>query len=237
MATLLSMCTRALDKISSFNVPTYIVGNDDDTARCLLACAKEVGEEFVRDHDWQELRRKATVTTVASTRTYALESDYEKAVPDTMWNEETFRRMIGHTPSRKWAALSNSQVDPGITFYWRLFGGVIELEPTPASVFNFNYEYLSRNYCASSGGTEQAEWTDDTDVPLLRSDLFTKGIEYYFRKTKSLPYGDAEAEYDAILNGRTTNNVPSGAVDLGAGNWNPRFSVDRRLNIPDRVDS
>lgn len=235
--TLLSMCVRALDRISSFNVPNFIVGNEDDTAKTLLACAKDVGEELVRDHDWQELFRTATVNTVASTSLYDLPADYEKAVPDTMWNTETFRRMKGATPQRSWAAITNSQVDPGLTFFWRLYGKQIQLEPAPSSIFTFNYEYLSNRYCTDADGDEIEEWTNDTDQPILRHDLYVAGIRYYFLKSKNLPYGDAAAEYDAILSSRQSSNVPTEAINLAANIWNPYFDAERRFNIPDRVDS
>ena len=236
---LLQICTRALDEISSFNVPTYLIGNDDDTAKTLIACAKKVGEELVRDYDWQELSKTATVTTVADTSTYALESDYDRIAPDTMWDATLYRQMRGHTSRRDWAAITNTQVNTtGITYYWRLKGGQIQIEPAAASVFTFNYEYLSNIYCTESDGTtDRADgWAADTDLPKLPSDLFIFGIRYYFGEAKNLP-GSLKwaAEYDAVIQSRYGKNVPAEAINLAAAVTPPGQGDLRRLNIPEVI--
>lgn len=229
MANLLTICNRVLDEIGSFDVPTYIVSNEDDTAKQLLAFARKVGGELVRDYDWQELAKTSSVTTVAGTSTYDLEDDYERLAPDTMWDTDSYRRMRGHTSKRSWSAITSSQVPTAATYYWRLHGNLIHVYPTPGAAFTFTYEYLSSHYCETSGGTDLAEWTSDTDVPLLPDDLFINGIKYYFSKANNLPYGDAEAEYDWVIQSRQTRNTPSPTVNLGPRQSN-RFV--QLLNIP-----
>ena len=64
-------------------------------------------------------------------------------------------------------------------------------------------------------GTPLAAWMSDTDTPLLPADIFINGIKYYFSKANNLPYGDAEAEYDWVIQSRQSRNTPSAAVDLG----------------------
>jgi hypothetical protein len=235
--TLLQICNRVLDEISSFNAPTYIVGNDDDTAKTLLAMAQKVGEELVRDYDWQELFETATVTTVAATTLYDLEDDYDRIASDTMWEEGTYRMMRGHKTRREWAAITNVQVDAGITYKWRLKGSQIQVHPAPASVFDFNYEYLSNHFCASSAGTTQAQWTADTDLPRLPYDLFIAGIRYYFANAKNLPYASAEAEYEAILMSRQGRNVPAEAINMEDAICEPGSRVRNGHFVPDRVDA
>ncbi len=237
--SLLDICNRAMDEISSFNAPTYVIGNDDDTAKSLIAAARKVGEELVRDYDWQEMSRTATVTTEDTVSVYDLEDDYERIAPDSMWNGTDFRFMRGHTTKREWAAITNSQVDPAMTYYWRLKGNQIQLEPAANGVFTFNYEYLSRAYCTDSLGVMRADgWMADTDLPVLPADLFIHGVRYYFCKAKNLPYGDSEAEYDAVIQSRQGKNTPTQAVNMAAAVVPPgRFNYFNRLNIPDRVDS
>lgn len=236
-SNLLQICVQALDEISSIVVPTFIVGNDDDTAKQLLALAKKVGTELARDYDWQELSRTATVTTTVAVSSYALEADYERIASDTMWDATQFRHMRGHTTRRQWAAITNSQADPALTYYWRLFGNRIHLDPAPQSVFSFNYEYHSKRYCTDNNGTEQDSWTADTDLPLLPEDLFINGIRYYFSKANNLPYGDAEAEYDGVIASRQGKNTPAEAVNMAASVVPPGGGYERQHNIPDRVDS
>lgn len=239
MASLLDICTRALDDISSFNVPTFIIGNtEDDTAKTLLAAARKVGEELVRDYDWQEMGRTGTVTTIAATSLYDLEDDYERISSDTMWDGTLANRMAGNTTKRQWATITNATISAASRYNWRLHGGKIQVYPTPASVFSFNYEYLSKVYCTDSNGVERVDgWLADTDEPLLPLDLFVHGVRYYFGDSKNLP-GVAKwaAEYDAVIQSRQNKNTPSPAVNMGAGIQPLRGNLYRPHNFSDRVD-
>ena len=239
MANLLDICTRALNEISSLNVPTFIVGNSDDIATQLHALARKVGDELIRDYDWQELARTATVTTVDAVSLYDLEDDYDRIASDTMWDATQHRRMLGNTTKRQWAAITNYRIHTQLRYRWRLYRNQIQIEPAANGVFLFDYEYLSKAYCTSSGGMDRTDgWADDTDIPVLPADLFIHGILYYFQKSNNLPYGDAEAEYDAVIQSRQGKNTPSAAVDMGAGICVPsRRGLDRlSLNIPDVID-
>ena len=235
---LLQICTRALDDLSSFNKPTFIIGNDDDdTATTLLAAAYKVGEELVRDYDWQQMSRTATVSTVISTSLYDLEDDYDRIASDTMWDAALDRRMAGHTTRREWSAITNIAASTQQSYRWRLFGGQIQVYPTPSSVFSFNYEYLSKVYCESSGGVERLDgWVADTDVPVLPADIFIHGIRYYFGDSKNLPgVSKWGAEYDAVIGSRANKNVPSQAVDMSAGIVPLKGGVARPHYFIDRV--
>lgn len=236
---LLQICTRALDEISSIQVPTFIIGNtDDDTAKQLYALALKVGEELVRDYDWQEMDRDATITTVNGEDLYDLEDDYDRACSDTAWDATAQRRAYGQTTKRQWATINNAIGVTTINYRWRLYRNQIQIHPASAGIFSFTYAYKSRVYCTSSDGAIDRldGWVADTDIPLLPADLFIHGIRYYFTKANNLPYGDAEAEYDAVISSREGKNTPSAAVDMAADVCPPnhqRFP----LNIPDRIDN
>jgi hypothetical protein len=235
MATLLSVCQGALEEIGSFNVPDFIVGNTDDTAKQLLAFAKKVGTELTRDYDWQEMIRETTFTTSADVRAYDVASDYDRIVSDTTWDRNSGWRSSGNTTARMWGALRSVQITTGPTYFFRVIRSQITLDRDPPAGIVFAYEYRSKAYCQSSGGTDLTVWTNDTDVTLLPDDLFINGIRYYMLKANNLPYGDAEAEYDAVIASRQEKNTPSGAVNMSAGVQVPGRD-DYRLNIPDRVD-
>ena len=235
---LLQICGRALSDISSFNSPTFVVGNTNDgTADTLLAAALKVGEELARDYDWQELSKTATVTTSIGDSTYALPSDYERIAPDTMWDATQSRRMYGAKTRRQWAEITNAITSSGISYRWRIHGNLIQLDPAPESVFSFNYEYFSKIYCTDSGGTDRADgWTDDTDLPKLPHDLFVAGIRYYFSDSKTLPRASlAGAEYDAIIKSRQNKNKPAQAVSYASSVVPPRDRMRRVLNIPEVI--
>jgi len=233
--TLLEMATEALDDVGSFVVPTYLFTNEDDAARQLVAIAKKVGRELAR-LPWQELEATATVTTVSGTDNYALEADFHSMIVDTMWNSTTKRRMLGQQTSCEWQAIVNAPIVVATTSFFRLKANRLYIKPTPASAFSFNYEYRSKAYCQSAAGVAQTQWMADNDVPRLPEDIFMAGLLYYFLKANSLPYSDAEAEYDAILSHYQTANKPHGAINMAAGVTAPGSSaVVPGMNIPDRI--
>jgi hypothetical protein len=236
---LLTICTRALDRIGSFNVPTSLVGNEDDTAKQLLAIAKDVGEELCRDYTWTDNSRTATVSTVADEEFYDLEADYDRIVSDTLWKADSARQNMRGSASRmSWAAITNLQTAPDGYYRWRVYRRQIQIFPVPSSVFDFSYEYLSNVYCTDLNGVERTDgWLADTDLPILPDDLFVHGVRYYFRKENNMPYGAAEAEFEAVLAKRLASEDPGELVCMSdAVVPLSQSGYGNRLNIPEIVD-
>lgn len=236
--TLSQICARALNDISSFNAPTYIIGNsNDDTATTLLSAAYKVGEELARDYVWQELSKTATYATTIGTSLYDLPADYEAVASETMWDATDQERMYGHKTRRQWAELTNSIDSVSTAYRWRLHGGRIQIHPTPDEVFTFNFEYMSRAYCQSSAGVDRPDgWVADTDVPKLPADLFIAGVHYYFSKSKTLAGAmEAGADFDAIIKTRQSRNTPKVDIDYSASVVPPRDREVHRMNIPDVI--
>jgi hypothetical protein len=232
---LLNICTRALDRISSIQTPTFIVDNPDPVAKMLLAIAKDVGEELTRDCNWQEVCEDATVTTEAAVDLYALPDDFERMAFDTMWETDSRRHMYGAASDRAWHAVKASGDVAGDRYRWRLHKNKIQVYPTPTAVFDFSYGYLSRYYCTNADGIPIEKWTADTDLPRMRHDLFIAGVRYYFKKEKGLPYSDSDAEYEAVIGSREAGNVSPGMVNASDAVCYPdgRYDRGRELNIPD----
>lgn len=233
MANLLTICTRALDELESIEVPAYLFSNTDDTARQLIALAKKVGTELVRDYDWQEMTRTHTFTTTA-TDSYALPSDYERICPETFWDKSGARQIKGVASKRRWSALNAQIVSAAIDYDFRIAANRIRIFPTPAAGLTFSLEYLSKNYCTDVGGAEQAEWAADTDLAALPEDLFIAGVKFYFMNANGIAgAGDAEADYNHIITVRQGSNVPAQDIDLSA----PVRARVAMGNIPDYVNA
>src|SRR5574337_392372 len=232
MTSLIELVTEAFDDIGSLVVPSYLFSNDDDLAKQVIAIAKKIGREITGDHDWNSRLKIATVTTVAGTDNYALEADFERMVSETAWDTNTHRKLDGNMSSRQWAAITNSSLQVSVTHWYRLRNNKIYVTPTPTSAWSFNYEYRSAWYCSNSDGTEQAKWLADTDIWLLNDRIFIAGVAYYVRKQNNLPYADAQDEYNQIILGQETTDLPSPVVDLGGYVRQPKYPFPT-LNVPD----
>ena len=52
------------------------------------------------------------------------------------------------------------------------------------------HEYISKNWCASSSGTEQSDWAADADVPLFDEDLIFREGWWRALRAFGFPYED-----------------------------------------------
>ncbi len=236
--TIAAMCERVLDDLGSFEKPTFYVGNSDDlTALNLVSAAKKTGEELVRKYDWQRLITEATITTADGTATYALESDYHRAINFSAWNNSDYERMRTRRTSARWTGLTKSQVTHDVVYFYRFKGNQIELHPTPSGVETLTYEYIKKTYCTDSGGTDQPSgWADDTDLALFPDDLFIAGIRYYFSKANHLPFMDPEDEYYGMMDEYWSKDSPADPINMSDGSIPPDETYIN-YNFPDEVDT
>lgn len=207
--TLLSICQQAANE-AGFSAPSTIIGNNDDTAIKLLAAAQTEGRVLARGrspdgvgiHNWSDLRKEQTFSTASGTASYDLvggivtDDDFLRFVNDTFWDRTNNRRLTLFTPEKwqwiKGSLNTNTSIDRAIIQR----GKKLFIDPTPASVDTLAFEYVSDEWCESSGGTGQTAWAEDADVPVLDEHLHILGIKWRFLSMKGLPYFEEKEEYE-----------------------------------------
>lgn len=224
--TLLQLCQGALEGFDGVDVPETIIGNSDLTAVLLKAAAKQVGKELARKN-WQALITAGTITTVSGTSQYAIPAGFKRFANDTFYNVSEYQQMYGPYTPRTWAELTRGIALSTVQYSFRVAANYIELYPTPSSVQTIGYDYYSRYYCTTSGGTAQEEWTADTDLNRLDDDLFMLGIRYRVAKAKGLPFAEDKADYLQAIDDEIWDDTPKQAVDVSGV---PRQATS---NIPD----
>lgn len=208
--TLLSICQQVANE-TSFPAPSTIVGNNDATAKKLLAAAQTEGRVLGRGrkpdgvglHDWSVLRTEQTFTTSNGTSSYALTSagiitnnDFLRFCTDTFWDRTNQRPMHLFQPN-EWQLVKSSVT--GNTSLDRIIiqrGSSLLIQPTPTGTDTLVFEYISKNWCQSSGGTGQAAWAADTDVGVVDEHLITLGVKARFLQIEGLPYMEEREEYE-----------------------------------------
>lgn len=228
--TLATMCQSAARQLN-VGVPTAFVSNTaDDTAGLLLRLASEEGFSLMRRCPWQVLQAEQTFTTVAADeQTNALPTDYDRMIPETMFNRGTRRRVAGPLSPDQWQqakATLVTYVNP--TF--RIRGDAILMSPNPPEGETIAYEYISKNFCKSAAGVTQADWAADSDVGRLDEGLMTLGLIWRFKQVKGLAYAEDLAMYERrVTDAEMRDGVkPRITADMGC--------LDRmatKLQIPD----
>lgn len=221
MATLLAIIVDAVSQIGNIAIPTAVYSNTDETVVRMLALSNREGRDLARAANWTILQKLYTFPTVASTAEYALPSDFDRLLPDTEWNRSTYQPIMGPLGPEQWQVLKSGLIGSGVVGQrYRIYKSestnsrTFRIDPTPSAVETLAFEYISTNWCASSGGTGQSAWAADTDVNILDRDLLTLGLIVRFKRAVGLEYASEADEYAQIFARTKAQDRPSPTISM-----------------------
>lgn len=199
---------------------TVVATATDATVLNLLALAQEEGKELARN-PWQQLRKEFSFTTVAAeAQTSSLPSDLGMFVNDTAWNRSRMRPLIGPLSPEEWQrikAMSSNPAADGFTIRQNAF----RMLPVPTAGQSVYYEYISNQWCESSGGTDQSAWAADTDTGILSEDLMALGIIWRYKKGRGMSWDVEYQQYEAWKNDLLGISTMRSVVPMGGGVGRP----------------
>jgi len=149
---------------------------------------------------------------------------------DTFWNRTQGRQVTGPLNSAEWQAIQASGVN-AVTDSFRFRDDLIELTPTPSAGWTYAYEYVSSHWCETSGGTGQAAWAVDTDVPRLDAELMTLGIIWRFLAGRGMSADTAFAVYEAEVTNAMARDGTRRIINLSG--YGGGVSRDGGIATPD----
>lgn len=236
--TLLTICQCVADH-AGVPRPSSIIGNNDINARRLLQAAQQAGKYIAQGmiyspntgritsvHSWSDLCTEYTFTTDGSS-SYSKPSDFKRFVGNTWWNRTGTRKLSLVTPQDWQRFKGTNTIAAGVEYYMIERGGSILIYPTEPSGSTFAYEYVSANWCQSSGGTGQSAWAADDDVGVIDEDLIEKEARWRFLQMRGDNYAEEKQDaYEAITvvmsqdGGRTSLSIyPPDDIDMIQGNF------------------
>jgi hypothetical protein len=205
--TLLSIAQSILKETKSSQIPTTIINNSQDSAKQVLRAIEKATIDVSRAFDWQQLQKEKTFASVASTQGYDLPTDFDRIIDNTFWNVDQNREVIAFISSKEWRVLQNSTVGGGsVADYSRIRDGQTLIFPTPSSVVNYIYEYITDLIVEDSGGTGQTGYEADTDVPVVDNYLVQLNATWRLLKMQGKPYAEEQRDYDLNLIERIARN-------------------------------
>jgi hypothetical protein len=214
--TLLTIVRNSADRLG-LGRPSSVVSSTDPNAVALLAMAQEEGKTLARRHEWQVLQSEYTFPTAASTASYALPTDFDRILKETVFNRTSRRRMLGDLTPAQWQETQASLVTM-VNPAFRIRGNLFLISPTPSAIETVAYEYMTNKWCESSGGTAQTEWLSDTDVGKLSEDIMTLGVIWRWKRAKGLDYGEDMNSYEmevakSILNDGARTRIDTSCTE------------------------
>ena len=229
--TLLTLCQDVADEVG-IKRPSSIVSGTTQDQKQLLRLADRAGRMIMVAHDWEKLLKEGSITLVTSTQTYALASDFDKLVPESMWNRDASRPVVIPLTSKEWQYYEGWNYIAGLNLRARFKGGELEFQQDIDASFNGDviyFDYISNGFCESSGGTAQSSFAADTDVTLMDEYLHSMLMVALYKKAKSIPDWQVDYQfYKKELHNRIGADGSARAVRF-AGEKSPFLGA----NVPD----
>ena len=211
------MCQNVAD-FTGFERPVTVIDNTDPIARQLLALAQREGKQLMRTSDWAILKKEHTFSTSSGTAAYALPSDFDRLVLETSYNRSDNDILTGPISSAEYQLVNHGMATTGTTEKFRLKAASnalkFELDPTPSSTQTIGFEYVSTQFCQSSGGSGQAVWTADTDTGILDETTMEMGITWRFKAAHGLDYAEDFRQYQLEVRQAVARNGSAPILQL-----------------------
>jgi hypothetical protein len=247
--TMLQLVTQVTNELG-VSTPISVAGNTNQDVVQILALMNASGYEFLRKHDWRQMTKRYTFTTVytqttgnvtANTYTitgipstagldttyqvvgngisnacyiesvdsstqvtvnlpstgtytgatitfekvkYALPSDYDAAVPRTMWDLSKHWEMLGPESPQQWEWLLSGFISTGPRIRWRLLGKYFQIWPGVSTNELLGYEYRSVSWAEAADGTPKTSFTVDTDTCIYPDRLMVLATKLKYFEAK-----------------------------------------------------
>lgn len=200
----------------------------------LVALAQHEGVELAKRHDWQVMTKEKTFTsTAAAAQSSAIPTDFDRFVNETFYNRTQKRPVFGPISPQDWQ-FAQSVVTSTVVESFRRRGDSVLITPTPNGTDTYAYEYVSTQWCQSSGAVAQSAWAADTDTGILSEALMTLGVIWRFLRAKGFDYAETMRTYELRLAQETTKDGGKRTLSFGRRHiHNPRapFIQDGSWNL------
>lgn len=219
MATVLAIAQKAARRLRLAQPSGLFSSSSDQTPAALLEELERTCRQLANEHDWQELKREHTFSTVAQaeqTNAWPSDDDVRRFVPGSMWNRTTTWPVHGPLTAREWQAYqaqTTTRVDDA--FYIR--GDKFYMHPIPAAGETIAYEYVSSALGLATDGTTYRldGFSVDTDTPLIEDvELMVLGVVWRMKASEGLDYGEEHREYHTRLSKLQANDGGQRVTDI-----------------------
>lgn len=145
-------------------------------------------------------------TSTATTQTftfgqvkYAMPSDFARIVNKTQYNKSNRWSVLGPKDAQEWQWLKASYVTTGPRMRYRMIGDKFTLWPMPSANLVMGFEYISKNWAVSAGGTGKSKFSVDTDTSIFPDALLILGTKLKWFEIKGFDTTTLFADFNREL--------------------------------------
>lgn len=198
-------------------VPSTAAQSSDPAVQQVVGLCNKEGEWVSNDYDWQVLTLETSFVTVATEVQGSITDicpGLKNIINDTMWNRDLRRPVFGPLQAQRWQQLK-AMVMQGPWNQFQIRGNNILFIPVPAPGQTVFFEYTTKNWARSSNGAAQSRFLQDTDITLLRDDIFKLGVEWRWRKAKGFDYAQDFVDWEGMLQDAKARDGTKDVINMG----------------------
>ncbi len=196
-----------------------VIASADATVKTLLAFAQTEGRELLERFSWPQTQAVATHTTLNAELQGVMTTiapGFNYIINQTFWNRTQTQPVTGPLSAEEWQHLK-ARVATGSNAQYRIRGGNLYAYPAPTAGDTWVFEYQTKYFCQSWGGTGQEAWAADDDVGVLDEKLMQMGIVWRFKKKNGLDYSENFRSYELKLANDTARVGGKKVLDMSGG--------------------
>ena len=215
-------------------MPGSIIGSNDKTAKQLLRLINRSGKRLAKKN-WTILQKENTFSTVASTASYSLPSDFDRLLDGTAWDRDSYWSLRGGLTPRQWQVyksglVANSTVRSRFRIKPDSRVNKFFIDPTPSAVVAMVYEYASTQWVSDTGNTTgKAAYAVDTDVALISEELIEMDVIWRILNRKGFAYEEEKLEAESAIDRAYAEDGGAPVLDMGGPVLVPNF----HMNLPE----
>lgn len=220
----LTLVNNALDELGQSQV-TALFGITTDAARLYLRLFNRQGKALrdANEKGWVVQQRTYTFPTVASTAEYALPTDYDHLLNDTVWDRTLTAPAFGVLSPAQWQVIKSGGIGAGAySRRYRIVRSQVSgvdrkfiIDPTPTAVETVAFEYISTDWLEKSDhSVTYDEIAADTNLVMLDQTLMELGFMWRWRRSRGMEFMSLLAEYNELLDYKIANDKTALDIDL-----------------------
>jgi hypothetical protein len=212
-----------------------IGSSNQDAQKILLAIRDGVFIDVYRDRDWEMLRKPYDISLIGDgVTTYALPSDFDRIINDTIWDGTNFRSVEGPVDLPMWQQYNKGLHRlTGLQQICKILGDqennvkVLSFYPDNTADIDVSFWYINNKIIMGAGGLPQVDITSDADTFLVDDKVVRAAARWRMFRMMGMDFSDERDEYFALIDDFAAND--SGAKTIDTRKFRPFHYV----NIPE----
>ena len=212
MANYLTLSNRVLNALNEVELTTANFANSKGIQTSVKEFInRSINDIYTAELEWPFLHTDGTITTVAGTAEYALETGFKSVDVDTAYliEADTDVKVIPYIPYVQFTnQFRERDLDPTTTnnrdkpeYFYLTQDDKIGLTPIPDKEYTFYYEYWATH-------TDLSASTDEPDLPTRYQDAVVSRSEYYVHQLR------ADLQAATLKNSEYESKISRMRVDL-----------------------